>query len=1044
MRTAIGAALVSVLVLAGFAGSAGAATAPAATVAQATQQAVTVSGRVTDASGGGVSQAVVSVAGNGLRQSVRTDAAGRYAIALPPGLYDVTVNHGGYQTATTEITVLADNPLTANVALAEANLSNLQVIGRTSTSFGRNQARFNVSSSADSQISSAVIENRITPDLTPLVNEIPGINVYHSATNANQYFIVRGLGVETKTTLDGHPISSGTGGSFLTQFTEAPLFGGVDVLKGAGLNGPTAGQSAVGTVNIRTRDFTPGDSAFFQVGADSYAGTIYTALADLNFLKGNRLSLIVGQSFSGYRGPTYGTTQNAIDGTDGSAVPYTGTYQTPYLSNKLTEFVGDFSNTYSLDAELAKLRYRFSGQTSLTLEFLGLQGRFDPQGGSYGQFVGYGTVPECLSSSGSKGVASTSCGTTSLYNTPQFYATPTAGGAPFYATGQAGSTNVPYYTYYPGSDVRQNQPNFNLDFKTSYKNDTILLRPYAAGIRRLIDGSGENGVPGNFGAFYEVTSNANCTVAYAPATAAAGAKGPCYVPGYAPSAGYVVDPGTPHAYATTNALPGGYACSPATPCLTSPELLDNADQWGFGSPYTTLEIDKLFGYTFDYIHPAGNNTYNFSVDHYYDDAQSFINDFSPLTAGCAFTVGGTSIPGAGKPGHAENATCPLGTTHPSPIGTPDTFASITDIALTGQFQLTPKLELDLGNYFTHYTIDAQQTNPAVVSLFANHGVSTSAIPLPTVTYGGVTYSTLVGTTLSASHYDPHLGLLFRPTRDLAIRATAGSSISVPYANQVSGFTKINQGASSTTINTPNNALLPEEIVAFDLGADYRLHDGTVVSGDVYHDVVHNPWISNLGPYTGPPIASLENTPNVFQSSIFNGPEEYAQGIELSATNEPALGFGYRLTSSFERNYYLGLPASYFATPQYDYNGEQLIGIPYAKGYAEVQYAGANNALIRLGMDYEGSNNEYNYPAFVVFDGGVKIGAGKGVTLGLSVENLTNVNLGANFARAVEYQGLDPVTAQIVKNQFVYGLSSRNLGIVQPGFRTVRFTLTKRV
>jgi hypothetical protein len=54
-----------------------------------------------------------------------------------------------------------------------------------------------------------------------------------------------------------------------------------------------------------------------------------------------------------------------------------------------------------------------------------------------------------------------------------------------------------------------------------------------------------------------------------------------------------------------------------------------------------------------------------------------------------------------------------------------------------------------------------------------------------------------------------------------------------------------------------------------------------------------------------------------------------------------------------------------------------------------------------------------------------------------------VNFGANLGHAVQYQGVDPVAARIVNGQYVYS-ASKYLGIVQPGFRTFRFTLSKRM
>jgi hypothetical protein len=297
-------------------------------------------------------------------------------------------------------------------------------------------------------------------------------------------------------------------------------------------------------------------------------------------LKDNKLSLILGRTFSGYRGPTYGTQEADYSG---AFIPTTGNGSTPPLNNGIIQYINDFSDTYSLNAELAKLRYKFSDATSLSMEFLGLQGRYDPQGGAYGQYLGQLTVPQCLN--GTTAASGVNCTVLSKYNAPN-------------AQGLIGST-VSAYAFYPGSDVRQNQPNFNADFKTTLGNDTILFRPYTAAINRLIDGTQENLVPGDStspnAGWYQVTNAANCQVNFIAPVAGTGAKGPCFAAGTTPIAGYVNDPGTPHVFATTTTP---LNCSAATPCYTAQTGINNSGQVGYGSPYTTLELDHLFGYTF--------------------------------------------------------------------------------------------------------------------------------------------------------------------------------------------------------------------------------------------------------------------------------------------------------------------------------------------------------------------------------------------------------------------------------------------------------------
>lgn len=1026
MRTFIRAALASVLSLFVVVGPVSAATTQALTVAQAIPSG-TLKGTVTGDSGNGLGGATVLADGAGTHTSVVTDASGHFSFAsLPQGVYNLTVTHGGYQSSSATVTVTAGQAVTATVALTGSTLSNLGVIGRTSSISSANAAKFNVSSVTIQTLSQTQILARNTPDLTQVLNELPGITIPHATANPNQSFQIRGLRYETKTELDGHPVSSGTGGTFLTNYTAAPLFGGVDVLKGQGVNGPTSGEAGAGIVNLRTPDFATKDTGFIQGGLDSYGGSFDTFLVDLNFLKDNKLSLILGRSFSGYRGPTFGKYEPDYTG---AFIPASTNMQIPTLTNGTIQYIENFEDTYSLNAQLAKLRYKFSDATSIAFEYIGFQGNFNPQGGAYGQYAGQLTVPQCLVAT----KASTACNTLSEYGTPA-------------AAGLIGQT-IPVYAFYPGSFVKQNQPNFSAEFKTTIGNDTLSLRPYTATINRLIDGTQENNIPGDAGGgWYQVTNSANCQVNFVAASAANnGAMGPCYAANTPPIAAYVNDPNTPHVYNTNSAA---LVCTVTTPCYTTKTGVNNSGQVGFGSPYTTLEIDKLFGYTFQYTHPVGANTYSIAYDHYYDDATDLVNDASPLAAGCQFTLGSVANT-AGLPG--SQATCPLAATRPSPLSVPETFSSVGSLSLVASLALTPKLTLDFGGYFTHYNIQAQREDPGVLAFYNTLlGPSGRTAATPIV---------LSGITNSASHFDPHFGLSYRVTRDWNIRANGGSSLSIPYASLVSGFTTAAQGATSTTISAPNYFLAPEEVVSMDLGTDYRTPDGTVVSGDIYNTVIHNPWISTKVQFcssqascaVAPQLAGLESTQAGYTSQTLNGAQQYAQGFEVSVAKLPALGFGYRVNTSFERLYYLQTPNSFFGGgAQIFYNGAQYAStgsgnssVPYAKGYGEVQYAGPNKSLIRFGADYEGNNNTYNANAFWIFDAGARINTGfHDVMLGGTVENLFNTNFGAQLGRGVEFQGLNPVAASPTATGYAYS-QPFNSALVSPGPVTFRFTLTKQ-
>lgn len=1024
MRTFLRATLAFVITLCMFVGPVSAATTQAVLVAQAASSG-TVTGQVVGDNGNGVAGATVILDGP-QHQSVTTDDAGNFTATVAPGLYSVTVTKGGFQTASTQVTVPPSTSVSVDVALTAASLSTLNVIGRTSTSGTGNQAKFNISSSPQQTLSQQQILIRNTPDLTEVLQELPGVTIPHATSNPNQSFIINGLRYETKTEIDGHPVSSGTGGTFLTNYTPSSIFGSVNTAWGGGLIGPESGSSGIGIVSLNTPDFTAKDSGFIQGGLDQFNGTFFTALADVNF---NKFSFIFGRAFTGYRGPTYGQQEADYTG----ATPAYGTGLPATLTNGVVQYIADFSDTYSLNGELAKMRYRFSDATSFTAEFLGLQGSYNPQGGAYGQFLGSLTVPTCIN----KNVAGNGAACTDLseYNTPA-------------AQGLVGST-IPVYAFYPGSFVQQNQPNFNAELRTTIGNDTLLLRPYTAAIRRLIDGTQENQVPGdNGGGWYQVTNVANCQANFVPASAAnGGAQGPCFAAGVTPIAAYVGGAAntSPVVYATTNTAP---TCTVAAPCYTTSTGLNNSGQVGYGSPYTTLEIDRLAGYTFSYIHPFGANTFNLTFDHYYDDAVDYINDASPLTAGCTFVLGSGVANTVGSPSY--QAGCPLSTLRPSPISVPETFSSISSLGGAATFQLTPKLELDGGLYFTHYLINAQQLNPTAYAAYL------AGLTAATSSYAGGFPVTLSGVQNSASHMDPRFGLEYRATRDWSVRFSAGSSLSIPYASLISGFTTYQQGSTSITETTPNPNLLPEELVTLDLGSSYRTPDGTVLSGDIYNTVIHNPWINpkvqicNSNITCAAVFPGLEPTTLGYTSLTVNGAQQYAQGIQFTIANLPRIGFGYSVASAFERLYYLDTNPAYLVAPQVFFNGNQFVStgsgstsVPYAKAYASVQVATANQGLFRLGADYEGNNNEYNAPAFVLFDAEARVNLGwQNVLFGVSVENLLNTTFNSQLGRGIEYAGLEPVTAVAAPGGYTYGTGTYNTALVSPLPMTIRFSLTK--
>jgi hypothetical protein len=487
---------------------------------------------------------------------------------------------------------------------------------------------------------------------------------------------------------------------------------------------------------------------------------------------------------------------------------------------------------------------------------------------------------------------------------------------------------------------------------------------------------------------------------------------------------------------TTNPL--AVTCSAATPCFTTSTALNNSGVYGYGTPAYTLEYDKLAGYTFSYIHPVGNNIFNASIDHYYNDTVSYSGDLTPLVAGCAFTQAGGSAPTShADPGYQSTCTAFGGSYKATPLAIPDTFSSVTSFALTAQIAVTPKLEFDFGNYFTVYRMFGQQEDPAFLNAFgaaqvaAGDKINLALAPIR-----------LSGFLNAASHYDPHFGLVWRPTRDVAIRATAGSSIEVPYASLASGLVSQSSVTNGYAFTVPNPNILPEEVVAEDLGGDFRFKGGTVLSVDVFSDFVHNTWLQTQ--YAIPPPAGYATNVSYYQQINLNGSGRWSRGVEFTLANMPRYGFGYSLSGTVNRLNYVNLPTSFLMVGTYTPDGAQDYGYPYTKGYGSIQYAFKGGSMVRFGADYEGTNNSYNAPAYVQLDAGVRIGFGNGWALQGAVENLNNVNFGALYAHAVYNQGQVPVNQTLnADGTFSYN-NGPGRGLSAPYARTVRISAVKKL
>ncbi len=570
-------------------------------------------------------------------------------------------------------------------------------------------------------------------------------------------------------------------------------------------------------------------------------------------------------------------------------------YNGPYFQKNICNFdggvissCGDGSGSFFSKGELLKLRYNFSQKTSFELGFIGAWGGYSPQGTAWGTENGQLTVPECLTPTpGNPGSAVCSNPGFSYYN--------------------GRSTNS--ISYYPGSSVYNNQTLFDAQFRTAIGNDTLLIRPYLGNIEpENVLGAGEAYSP-DFYSFPGATP----------------ANDPAFF-----GDGTVNNPGAcASAYGSlTNGSGQGNVVNGQTEC--------------FATPYQTFEIDKLYGSTISYLHPVGDDLYNFTYDFHGDSTFAYINS-------------------------------------PDDISVPLSSNRYSTFSLTGDIHRIRNLGIDFGLYDT---------------LFKAIGVKPASLA----------DSTLVGFDRSISRFDPHIAFTFRPTSSVAYRAAYGTSTTFPYLGQLSGNATYEQPAQSLgvyalggTLTEKNANLAPEVSIAESVGMDKRFRNNSVLSVDLQNTVIHDVFEPLTSSY--PANGGLEG---VF--SPINVASLRTQLATLKYNYAPTRGLGYNAAVAAERSLAEGIPAALYSagTASFPVNNVQICGngvaapgiptcIPYLKGYGQITYTFGDGSFAALGVDYEGKNNAYFQPPMALADLTLRKRVTRNLDLNLSVQNLFNTN-----------------------------------------------------
>ncbi len=798
------------------------------------------------------------------RRSTTSDASGAFTLTLPQGIYRVSVNKGGFLPASIDnVSLVSGQSLPMTVSLTAADLSSLSTIARVSAR-GRSSS-INTGAAATAFVDRTEITNLANPQINDYVQRISGAVVSHGSSSPNTTISLAGSqAYESQVLLDGHPLAGGRYGSFFSQFVGSYLLGGIETQMGPGNTTPFAGTAVGGTANLVTPSFTRNSTAELTLGYDEYGTQSSNFLATGSL---GKLSYVAGAGSGGENGP-FVNRQGCVLGTTGKS-----TWNSPASTGIIT-FCGPISSAYGSRGQVAKLRYDFSDATSLEVGYLSTQSSYLPQATAYGVDAGAVPIAGCIPTTLAH-ISSAEC------TSP-------------YAASHVGNPTQGYF-FYPGSNVYNVMPIFEGQLRTAIGQNTLLIRPYAGSIQRIIDGSGEANYPTFW--FPATTSDAFCTAG------AYGSVAPTQVGGL-------------------------------KECMQG--------------PYSTYEHDKFTGTTYSFIHPMGQDSLDFTYDYHSDE-----------TYACA---GGGAC-----------------TTQ-----VPDTTEKFNSLSVTGDFAFGGNVSAKAGLYYTDWRILGTQAGP----------------------YNGHSYPT-APLNRSVSRFDPHFAFTWRPADSTSYRLSYGTSTTFPYAGISSGAPSLTApsgtGAATYTLNEKNPNLTPEHAVEYDLGVDHRFGNNGILSFDLENNVIHDVFENALVPYSDPLQPQIGLVSYSINAALLN-----SKMALLSYRYAPKVGLGFQANLAATSSIVSGVPLSNYPTVasgqfgspangvQQCSDGGNNVCVPYLKGYGRIDYTTEAGNYIGFGADFEGKNNTYFQPPFVMFDLVIKHPVTKQVDMIISGQNVFNTNTYGNL------------------------------------------------
>ena len=260
------------------------------------QVSITVTGTVTDRSGGVLAGATVRASADGRLVSTMTEPDGRYRLDLPSeGGYRLTVRRDGFTTQTVEVMVASG--VSRDFQLAIARLEDSVVVTASRTPERRTEVTASLS-----VFTAEDIQTLGSQSLADVLRFVPGLNVEATGREGGlaSLFSRGGESDYNQVLIDGVRVNV-SGGQFDFSRISAAEIDRVEVVRGA--QSALYGSDAMGSViQIFTKRGTPDGSP--QLSGSVEGGTFSTTRGDLRVLGGaaDRVDYQLGVTYRGSDG----------------------------------------------------------------------------------------------------------------------------------------------------------------------------------------------------------------------------------------------------------------------------------------------------------------------------------------------------------------------------------------------------------------------------------------------------------------------------------------------------------------------------------------------------------------------------------------------------------------------------------------------------------------------------------------------------------------------------------------------------------------------